>query len=47
MSDTARHMRRTRARAKAAATNPTQSGLIASAGLVVGLLAIWALLVTI
>ena len=47
MSDTARRTHRTRARARVAATTSTQSSLIASAGLVVGLLAIWALLVSI
>ncbi len=47
MSDTARRTHRTRARAWVAATTSTQSSLIATAGFAVGLLAIWALLVSI
>jgi hypothetical protein len=46
MSGTVRHPHRARARA-VASTTPHQSGLFTAAGMMMGLLALWALLVTI
>jgi hypothetical protein len=47
MSGSVRCLNQTRARAGVAATRPDQTGVIAVAGLMMGLLALWVLLVTI